>query len=290
MPTWASLAVNELVDRNAIADAVANQILFYAPGQSCSGSQCVTVSDAETILSLDTSFMPTNGSMPVKSDFVNQQTEVNIYNNHQTSPVFVPCVTFFGINGVNQDTLVGSQTATHLVRGGNGINVVLNMQGASPGSGALAPSLRVQVYRNGVLIYDQAQDVNAGNFNWGTICEPNVIYDIYCFSQSYSGPFYIWNGCGYDITLYVYATGTSYTISNGGGLDVTSLLGFNSNDTFDLYPTVDGNYEVDGSAGSVISTETGLSAPIEAMWSGFLPYTIEQLIIAGNSSVTAYKF
>jgi hypothetical protein len=226
----------------------------------------------------------------VKSDFLNYQTEVNVYNNQQTSPAFVPCVTFFGIDGVNQDTIVASQTVTHLVRGGQGINVVLNMGGGSPDFGALAPSLRVQVYRNGTLIYDQAQDVNAGNLSWAIIADPNVIYDIYCFSQSYSGPWYIFNRCGYDITLYLFATDTSYTIGDGSGQDVTSLLGFSSNDTFDLYPTVDGNYEVDSSTGAVVSFETGLSAPTEAMWSGFMPYTIEQLMIQGASSVAVYKF
>lgn len=290
MPTWDSLSSNQLVDRDALNNGVSEGWLVYYSGQSTSGLQCVDVSSSETYVQIDTSYMPTDGTMPIKADFYGGQTTVNVYNTQQTSPTFIPCLTFFGANGINLDTIAGNSSVTHYFPGGNtGINVVVNTGGGGDGSG-INPSLRVQVYENGVLIYDQAQATSAGNLFWGKDhILPFSTYNIYCFSQSYTyGSFVIYNNSSYDV-YFGYDDGVILgTIYSGSSTDVYYYLTSGVYSNFELDSTlgyIGPTFEVDGSTGQVIAVTQ--YSPILS-WS--LPDDWYAILDSGNTSMNIYDF
>ncbi len=75
MPTWNSLSNNQLVDRTALADAVATGVFIERPGQTVpTGQLCVQVTEAVTWLFLDNASMPSSGRLPMKQEFIGNAT------------------------------------------------------------------------------------------------------------------------------------------------------------------------------------------------------------------------
>jgi hypothetical protein len=71
MPTWASLAINQLVDETALNDAVSTSVFLVNSGQTVpTGTLCVSSTQASTWLQLDTSALPTGTQLPTKQQII----------------------------------------------------------------------------------------------------------------------------------------------------------------------------------------------------------------------------
>lgn len=311
MPNWNSLVDGQLVDRTALNDAVSTSVFILRSGQTIpTGARCVTTPEGETWVFLDNSFMPTDGRVPWKRDFVPNATtpyhwiadtgttycetyviEQTVFTGFASTQqgfvsadnkIFYPDASLNGVVWFDPTVITAGTDATLINITGSG--------GSSRPTGAYyhQPTDKLYVdsfYGGGLTVIDCASKSISSTISFGSnsMYSRGNVYYLSAFDE-------IW-AVGNSGFLRINAT-TEATIPNGafdgtGSIFVAAVNGkvyiYNDHDTNDI--------KVYNSSGTLLNTITGLctnnnpasSTPVSRGYYVDIP---NQKIYAGETSST----